>query len=409
MNKPNVILLSPGFHAEDVGESYVSFKWAQALSQRVNLTTISFQRSNRPLTADQLPDAEVITFPEPDWLMKFERFNAMFKPAWPLYMHRVRGWIRAEQVKGRHFDIAHQIAPIAARYPSPLQGTGIPYLVGPVGGGLPTPEGFRNEVTSASWFTRLRGLDQFRFARDPWLRRSYGQAEAVLGVAPYVKDVLHLVPMKRFETMLELGVDNVPPFPARPPRGGLRLLHVGRAVRTKGLRDVVRAMAHLKDVEGVTLISAGGGEEVAPCQAEAEALGVADRITFLGKVPREKVDQLYEDADIFIFPSFREPTGGVLYEAMRAGLPTITVAYGGPEAIIAEDCGVRLPLSSPDALARDIARAVRPLHADPARRQSMGQAAHAKISAEGLWPAKAAYLTGLYSEILAPMQKGAPQ
>ena len=49
---------------------------------------------------------------------------------------------------------------------------------------------------------------------------------------------------------------------------------------------------------------------------------------------RAEVEALYESHDLFCFPSFREPAGGVLYEAMRHGLPVITTDRGGPRGTI---------------------------------------------------------------------------
>jgi glycosyltransferase involved in cell wall biosynthesis len=247
----------------------------------------------------------------------------MLKPAWPVFARHVRRWIEtAALTTGQSFDIAHQLMPQAARYASPLRHFDVPYVIGPLGGALDTPEAFRDEVVSAPIFTRLRALDSYRFRHDPWLRQSYSRAACVLGVAPYVKEVLGDLPLRRFESVLELGADDVAPPRARPVEPGkLRVLHVGRAVRTKGLRDTVRALAHLSDLPGITLTSAGTGEDLDPCRAEAARLGVADRVRFLGRIPRDEVEALYESHDVFCFPSFREPAGGVLYEAMRHGLP----------------------------------------------------------------------------------------
>jgi glycosyltransferase involved in cell wall biosynthesis len=181
----------------------------------------------------------------------------------------------------------------------------------------------------------------------------------------------------------------------------LKLLHVGRGVRTKGLRDAVRAMAALRDLPGVTLTSAGFGEEIALCQAEAQALGVADRITFLGRQPREAVEALYASHDVFLFPSFREPAGGVLYEAMRHGLPVITAARGGPDHIVDATSGIRIPVTDPKQFAADIATAIRGLATDPARVADLGAGAQKKVGREGLWPAKADRMVALYQSVLA--------
>ena len=337
------LLIAPNIDGTDVGEAFVAFKWAEALAARIDLTVLSFERPDRMRLAAQLPGARVVTWPEPAWARRNERLNAMLKPAWPVFARHVRHWLADALARGETFDIAHQLMPQAARYPSPLRHFALPYIIGPLGGALDTPAAFRAEAGSAPLFTRLRALDAARFRHDPWLRASYRGAACVLGVAPYVADILRDIPLQRFEPVLELGIDGVEPPQTRPlTPGALRLLHVGRGVRTKGLRDAVRAMAQLRDLN-VTLTSAGAGEEIALARAEAQALGVADRVTFLDRQPRMVIEDLYRSHDVFLFPSFREPAGGVLYEAMRHGLPVITAARGGPDYIVDDTCGLRVP------------------------------------------------------------------
>jgi glycosyltransferase involved in cell wall biosynthesis len=399
----NILLIAPNIDGTDVGEAFVAFKWAEALAARVSLTVLSFERPGRAALAAQLPQARVVTWPEPRWARRNERLNAMLKPAWPVFAGHVRRWLKQALAQGERFDVAHQLMPQAARYASPLRHFGVPYIIGPLGGALDTPEAFRSEAGSAPLFTRLRALDAYRFRHDPWLRASYSGAACVLGVAPYVAEVLGDIPLRRFEPVLELGIDDVEPLCARPLTAGrLRLLHVGRGVRTKGLRDVVRALAHLRDLPHVTLTSAGAGEEIALCQAEAQTLGLSDRVTFLGRQPRDAIEKLYRSHDAFVFPSFREPAGGVLYEAMRHGLPVITAARGGPDFIVDDTCGLRLPVTTPDRFATAIAGAIRSLNADPARLAALGSGARAKVLAEGLWGAKTDRLVTVYAEVKSP-------
>jgi len=400
-----VLLIAPNIDGTDVGEAYVAFKWAEALAGITDLTVLSFQRPGRSALGPQLPGARVVTWAEPQWAVRKGRLNSMLKPAFPIFSRHVRRWMAEAKTRGEHFDIAHQVMPQAPRYASPLRHSSVPYVLGPIGGALDTPAAFRAETGTAPLFTRLRALDGWRLRHDPALRASYTRAAMVLGVAPYVQDVLAGVPMARFETVLELGIDALAPETLRPAvPGQLKLLHVGRAVRTKGLRDVVRALAQLKDRPGITLTSAGGGEELALCQAEAERLGVADRCTFLGKVSRDEVEALYASHDVFAFPSFREPAGGVLYEAMRWGLPVITAARGGPDSIIDDRCGYRVPVTDPQTFARDLSLAIRTLDDNPDLRLRLGRGARAKVGREGLWPQKARALVALYRSVLSPAE-----
>lgn len=398
-NRLRALIIAPHLDSADVGESLVAFELTAEMSRHADLTVLAFECRKGPPLAEQLPFAETITFTESEWPRWPGRLNAMAKPYILQFNREVARWLRTALNAGRRFDVAHQILPAAPRYGSPLAGFGIPFVIGPVGGALPTPDAFREEVGSAPWFTRLRALDAFRFRHDPRLRRSYRNAAMVLGVAPYMREILAAMEMRRFEPFLGIGVDDLAPEVERHDRRDrLALLHVGRAVRTKGLRDSVRALAELPDLPGVTLTSVGGGEEVEICREEAARIGIADRVRILGHLPRAEIEALYRESDVFIFPSFRESMGAVLYEAMRWGLPAITVDCGGPGWIVDESCGLKVDLTTPEIMPGDLAGAIRRLATDPALRRRLGQGARAKIAAEALWPVKAQHMLGLYRE-----------
>jgi glycosyltransferase involved in cell wall biosynthesis len=160
-------------------------------------------------------------------------------------------------------------------------------------------------------------------------------------------------------------------------------------------------LAHVTDCRDITLTSAGEGAEIEICKSEARRLGVADRVRFLGRIPRDEVEVLYRESDVFLFPSFREPAGGVLYEAMRWGLPVITANRGGPMSIVDADSGIKIEVTDPDRFARDIAGAVRRLSQDVDLRHRLGDGARRKIAREGLWKDKAAALLVLYEQAVA--------
>ena len=123
-------------------------------------------------------------------------------------------------------------------------------------------------------------------------------------------------------------------------------------------------------------------------------------MVFRGLIPRDEVEALYRDADIFVFPSFREPGGNVVYEAMRWGVPVIVAARGGPNWSVDDTTGVRIPVTTPAQYSRDVAEAIKGLADDPARRRAMGQAGRAKLEREALWPLKAAALVRLFEEVV---------
>lgn len=396
-----VLLVAPHLDGTDVGEAWVAHQWATRLAERHSLTVLTARKHGAPDPQEQVPGATVVQWPEPPLLHRAERFNSIVKPGYPLFHARARRWLRRELAAGRSFDVAHQATPVAARYPTPLAGLGVPYLVGPLGGSLASPEGFRADEGTAPWWMNLRAVDRFRLRHDPFLRRGLTDAAVVLGIAPYVRELLDDVPLRRFEVMYETGLTDLPPEVDRTGRTGtVRLLFVGRLVRTKGARDAVRAMAELRDLD-VHLDVVGTGPDGATCETEAMQLGVADRVTFHGRLPRVEVDEFYRRADVFVFPSYREAGGNVQYEAMAWGLPLVVGARGGTEAAVVPECGVLVPPVEPRQYALGVADAVRDLARDPQRRMTMGRAAREHAERTGLWESKIDAVGHLYDEVAA--------
>ncbi len=162
----------------------MAFQWARELASERELTLLTtFKRGHTPMTR-QLPDARVVEWAEPPGVGRFERLNSLLQPGYLPFHRRSRRWIERRLAAGERFDVAHQVVPVAMRYPSPAVGLGIPLVIGPVGGSLASPAAFAAEEGAAPWYQRLRALDAWRMRTDPLLRRTYERADCVVGVAP---------------------------------------------------------------------------------------------------------------------------------------------------------------------------------------------------------------------------------
>ncbi|MDR3692133.1 MAG: glycosyltransferase [Fimbriimonas sp.] len=115
------------------------------------------------------------------------------------------------------------------------------------------------------------------------------------------------------------------------------LLYVGRLAREKNLNVLLEmaAIAFSQD-RSLRLWLVGDGPYRDECLSMARALGIGDRVRFVGFVPRAEVDRYYAAADLFVFSSITETQGLVVQEAMSYGLPAIAVTGGGASAAIIE-------------------------------------------------------------------------
>lgn len=405
----HVLLVAPACDGEDVGESWLAHQWAHRLSQRFHVTLLSTYKKGHVPPSRQLPAIRVVEWAEPPLVHRAERLNSLLQPAYVPFYVRARRYVRRRLAAGERFDVAHQVTPVALRYPSPAVGLGVPLVVGPVGGSLGSPPAFVPEEAATPWYQRFRRLDRFRLRRDPFLRATYEDADCVVGIAPYVRELLDDLRLRRFETLSDVAVHALPPPRDRAGRSGpVRLLHVGRMVRTKGARDAIRAMALLRDLP-VVLDVVGDGADRAACADLVRELGLTERVRVHGAVTRAEVEHFYELADVLVFPSYREPGGAVVLEAMAHGLPVVVCDRGGPGANVSDACAVRLPAESPAQLARDVATAVRGLVTDAERRQRMGEAAREHVAATHLWDRRIDRMTDIYEEIVASRAASAGQ
>jgi len=111
------------------------------------------------------------------------------------------------------------------------------------------------------------------------------------------------------------------------------LLYVGRIAQEKNLGTLFEAvsMAFREDPR-LRLWLVGDGPFREDARAMVRALGIGDRVKFVGFVSREEVDPYYAAADLFVFTSVTETQGLVVQEAMAFGLPAIVATGGGAGA-----------------------------------------------------------------------------
>jgi glycosyltransferase involved in cell wall biosynthesis len=158
------------------------------------------------------------------------------------------------------------------------------------------------------------------------------------------------------------------------PEDAPLLLAMGRLHENKAHDVALQALAR---VPGAFLWIAGLGPLEAKLRGMAEALGVADRVRFLGW--RSDASALYRTADVCVFPSRFEPLGNVVIQAWAHGLPVVAADSQGPKALIQHgDDGLLVPVDDAEALAD----AVRQLLDQPMLRARLAAAGQSRVEAE---------------------------
>jgi D-inositol-3-phosphate glycosyltransferase len=202
------------------------------------------------------------------------------------------------------------------------------------------------------------------------LVQGYGaNPERVFVVQPGV-DLATFQPLDRADARRKIGYGS-----------GRLLLFAGRLERLKGVDVAIRALALLRDRqhEDVRLIVLGedAGEagvgvesEKERLKAVASALGVRDKVDFVGSVAHHELPYFYSAADVCVMPSYSESFGLVALEAQACGCPVVASGVSGLRSVVRDEVtGYLIEGHDPGAYAERIGR----LLADPELAQQMGR------------------------------------
>ena len=396
-----VLLIAPYYDRNSTGEKWSTYKWVEGISANCDTTILTQHHQEWRSKDSPISSSQLVNWDDPSLPGLNSRLGWEVKPTYPLFYLRSRRWLRLAQKRGDTFDVIHQISPLALRYPCPARGLGMKYVIGPLAGSLPTPVGFPSAAKERIWYRKLRYLDHFRLRYDPWLTGSYSDASAVIGVAPYVQDLLRHCSIRKFVILAETGVDKV--LNSQRTTGSsdspLRLIFVGRLIHTKGILEAIESIYLARKSCNVTLDIFGEGVLSSECERLITSLGLADHVILHGSVPKTEVFTWYDKSDVFLFPSYREPSGNVVFEAMSRGLPVITSSVGGPSYLVNCKCGIRILPTNPKQYAADLSKAIILLANQPALLIRMSKEAILRISDLAVWPNKIHSLLSLYKSV----------
>ena len=130
------------------------------------------------------------------------------------------------------------------------------------------------------------------------------------------------------------------------------ILFLGGTERRKGIYVLLEAFARVRAaMPNARLLIAGGGGREGEVRAVVETMPERDSIDFLGVVDRADVPALMGRIGVFAAPSFGEPFGMAILEAMASAKPIVATDAGGPRYIVDSEGGYKVAVADPVALA----------------------------------------------------------
>lgn len=304
------------------------------------------------------------------------------------------------RLRAGEFDVVHRILPLSPTTPSwiakKLRGINVPFVIGPLNGGVPWPTGFddvrRNEK---DWAGHLRRF----YKLLPGNRQTRDNSTAIITAA---RTTWREIPAEHHDKCVfipENAIDtkrfDLQPKPARPA-GPLRIAFVGRLVALKGVDMLLEAAAPLVREGRVQLDIIGDGPEMNRLREQVQHLQISAGVRLDGWVDHAQLQSRLGESDVFAFPSIREFGGGAVLEAMALGVPPIVLDHGGPPELVPSNTGYVLPLQNCEQIINDLRSLLTSLANDPAPLTTMGAAAQDHVKRYYTWEAKAEQIREVY-------------
>jgi glycosyltransferase involved in cell wall biosynthesis len=326
----------------------------------------------------------------------------------PYLAFEYEAWKRFKgELKAGKFDLVHRVTPMSPTLPSPmarwlkggLKKVPVPFVLGPLNGGLRWPPEFTGELKKEKErLTYLR--DAYKWL--PYARSTYSESAAILAAFQHTIDRLPTEDRDRMIDFPEVGIDPTL-FEAPPPRPiqqRVTFLYAGRLVPYKCPDVTVLAMTANPNLQKHRLIVAGDGPEMPRLRQIVADNKLEHCIDLIGRRTQAEIGQLMRTSDIFAFPSIRELGAGVVVEAMACGLPCIVVNYGGPGGLITDSNGIKIPLGNKEHLIKHFAAEMESLANDPSKRVTLGHQAHEDALRTYAWTAKGKKTIEVYDWVL---------
>jgi glycosyltransferase involved in cell wall biosynthesis len=230
------------------------------------------------------------------------------------------------------FDYAWHLTIANAWLGSAAALVGLPFIYGPVGGGVRPPirllptlgiRGIAYEIVREVARQTSRYL-------NPLARLSWRRAKIILVQNHETAGWLPARHRRKAKVFQNAAVERDAVL-TEPSRSQKTAVLTARLLPWKGASLAIRAIGRLHDWH---LVICGKGPDEARLRRLAAKLGVGDRVEFRGHVPQEELLHLYASGtSVFLYPSLHDDSPLAVAEAVVAGLRVVCLDVGGPALI----------------------------------------------------------------------------
>ena len=415
MSRLRILVLAPESNPEAVSIPFVTYSNAAALAELHDVTLLVRSTVEEPVRGAKaaFKSVEVVRMPVLErfyaWaLRRIFKYNydtqALTAFGYPYALaFEWKAWRQfRERIFAGQFDVVLRLMPMAPTLPSPfaffLRKGPIPFVLGPLNGGLRSAPGFSQPDKRAEWVWTVRNL--YRYL--PFASSTYRYAAAIIIASYHMRAEFAAYRAKMF-FIPENGIARSLCLPdSRIPEPGakLKLIFIGGLVPRKACYVGLRAAAPLlrRDLAHFTIV--GDGPERNRLEQLARSLQIEKAVSFCGWLSHAEVLKSLRSSDVAVLPAIREGGGGVVFEALAGGTVPVVLDHGGPGDIVNPEVGYKVPPSNENNVVSEIENILVELASHRDLLQRLRQKGMTYARERLTWDAKARAVTSVLRWVL---------
>lgn len=324
----------------------------------------------------------------------------MRKHAWQRRVLKVAREIHATQP----FDIVHQTTFHTFRIPFSCASLGIPSVWGPVAGGESVPPGFEQYLGPFAAAEARRATLNRLCLLSPSVGKSLKAASAIVVSN---RTTLAFLPAQYRDKCVVVSPnavrdEDLEPLPpaSRDVSETFEIVFAGACAATRAMPLVFEALASGIGTEWKMNL-AGNGPALDFWKSEAERLGISDRVSFLGNIPREELARIYARASVLVFPALRDSGGSSILDAMTKGIPILALNWAGPGEMVDSSSSLLVDTIDPQATVAGIQSGLQMLATNRQLGISLADNAFRRAMEKFSWAGKFTEIDRLYQNLLS--------
>jgi len=413
-----VLILADQCNPEWPSLPVVGYKAALEISKVVDVTVVTHIRNKENINKHGFGNAEVI-FVDTEYIAKpLHKLSKLIRGneggwtiamalAYPSYLaFEWEVWKKLkDRIKSGEFDVIHRVTPMSPTLPSLLASKSkVPFVLGPLNGGLKWPVEFAQEKKKESeWLSLARGA----YKLLPYKKSTITCSKAILAsfehtIADIPDNMQHKV-----INFPEVGIDPLL-FNMEQSKESSEIktiLFASRLVPYKLPDVILDAFINSDILKKHKLLIVGDGPLRASMESKVKQHQLENAVSFVGWKTQQEVGEYMRQSDIFAYPTIRELGAGALVEAMACRMACVVVDYGACGTLIDKDRGVKLALQSKEGITKQLSQELERLVGDSELVTKLADNAYTHVMQYYTWPQKAKKTLQVYQWILGQREK----